>query len=166
MRSWSGQKVVIIGAARQGLALARYLLEHGASVVITDQRPLETLESARQALADVPGAAERLIWVCGAHPFSLLEGATLVCPSGGVPLTLPLIEEARRRSLPLSNDSQIFLEASPCKVIGITGSAGKTTTTTLVGRMWSGCRGFARTGSAIPAGLGGREYRLTVDCRG
>jgi UDP-N-acetylmuramoylalanine--D-glutamate ligase len=48
---------------------------------------------------------------------------------------LPLIAEARRRGIPLSNDSQIFLEAVPCKVIGITGSAGKTTTTTLVGRM-------------------------------
>ncbi len=50
MRIWSAQKVVIIGAARQGLALARYLLEHGASVVITDQQPLEALASARQAL--------------------------------------------------------------------------------------------------------------------
>ncbi len=59
----------------------------------------------------------------------------LVCPSGGVPLTLPLIVEARRRGIPLSNDSQIFLEAVPCRVVGITGSAGKTTTTTLVGRM-------------------------------
>jgi UDP-N-acetylmuramoylalanine--D-glutamate ligase len=135
MRAWSAQKVVIIGAARQGLALARYLLEHGASVVITDERPLEMLESACQALAGVAGAAERLSWVCGAHPFSLLEGATMVCPSGGVPLTLPLIEEARLQGLPISNDSQIFLEVAPCKVIGLTGSAGKTTTTTLVGRI-------------------------------
>jgi UDP-N-acetylmuramoylalanine--D-glutamate ligase len=135
MRTWSAQKVVIIGAARQGLALARYLLAHGASVVITDQRPFEALASARQALADVPDAAERLNWVCGGHPLSLLEGATLLCPSGGVPLNLPLIEEARRRGLPLSNDSQIFLEVASCKVIGITGSAGKTTTTTLVGRI-------------------------------
>ena len=135
MRAWSGQKVVIIGAARQGLALARYLLQHGASVLITDQRPLEALEPARQSLSGVPGAAERLSWVVGGHPFSLLEGATLVCPSGGVPLTLPLIEQAQRLGLPLSNDSQVFLDAASCKVIGITGSAGKTTTTTLVGRI-------------------------------
>jgi UDP-N-acetylmuramoylalanine--D-glutamate ligase len=46
-----------------------------------------------------------------------------------------LLAETARRGLPLSNDSQIFMEAVPCKVIGITGSAGKTTTTTLVGRM-------------------------------
>jgi UDP-N-acetylmuramoylalanine--D-glutamate ligase len=148
MKTWSGQKVVIIGAARQGLALARYFLEHGASVIITDLRSLEALESARQALADVPGAAERLSWVCGGHPFGLLDGAALVCPSGGVPLTLPLIEEARRLGLPLSNDSQIFLEVAPCKVIGITGSAGKTTTTTLVGRI--GQAAVSLPGKVVP----------------
>jgi UDP-N-acetylmuramoylalanine--D-glutamate ligase len=52
-----------------------------------------------------------------------------------VPLSLPLVAEARRLGLPLSNDSQILLEAVPCRVVGITGSAGKTTTTTLVGRI-------------------------------
>jgi UDP-N-acetylmuramoylalanine--D-glutamate ligase len=50
-------------------------------------------------------------------------------------LELPLIEAARERGLTLTNDSQIFLEAAPCKVVGITGSAGKTTTTALLGQM-------------------------------
>jgi UDP-N-acetylmuramoylalanine--D-glutamate ligase len=132
--NWSAEKVVIIGAARQGIALARYLIEHGALVVITDIRPLDELSIARESL-DRFASSGKLTWVCGGHPISVLEGATLVCPSGGVPLTLPLIMEARKRGIPLSNDSQIFLEAAPCKVVGITGSAGKTTTTTLVGRM-------------------------------
>jgi len=135
VNDWSDQKVVIIGAARQGQALARYLLEHGASVIITDQRPIEALDVAQQALADINTSSTKLQWVCGGHPFSLLADATLLCPSGGVPLDLPLIEEAQRRGISLSNDSQVFLETAPCKVIGITGSAGKTTTTTLVGRM-------------------------------
>ena len=113
MRDWSGQKVVIIGAARQGLALARYLLEHGASVVITDQRPLEALESARQALADVPGAVERLSWVCGGHPFSLLDGATLVCPSGGVPLTLPSDRRSPAAEVSRSRMTARFFWKSP-----------------------------------------------------
>jgi UDP-N-acetylmuramoylalanine--D-glutamate ligase len=52
-----------------------------------------------------------------------------------VPLTLPIVEEALKRGIPLSNDSQIFMEVVPCKTVGITGSAGKTTTTTLVGNM-------------------------------
>lgn len=131
MRVWEGKKVVILGAARQGVALARYLAGHGARVLLNDQRPCEALASARQALSGLP----RIEWVCGGHPFEVLDGATLVCPSGGVPLDLPIVVEARRRGIPLSNDSQLFLEAAPCRVVGITGSAGKTTTTTLVGRM-------------------------------
>ena len=51
------------------------------------------------------------------------------------PLTLPIVQEAIKRGIPLSNDTQIFMEVAPCKTIGITGSAGKTTTTTLVGEM-------------------------------
>src|SRR3990172_11082232 len=127
---WNGQRVVIIGAARQGIALARYLIHHGATVVLNDRLPQSELKAAQQALAGEP-----VVWVCGEHPLSLLEGADTVCPSGGVPLTLPLIVEAQRRGIPLSNDSQIFLDAAPCPVVGITGSAGKTTTTTLVGQM-------------------------------
>jgi UDP-N-acetylmuramoylalanine--D-glutamate ligase len=59
----------------------------------------------------------------------------VLCLSGGVPLTLPIVQEAVKRGIPLSNDTQIFMEVAPCKTIGITGSAGKTTTTTLVGEM-------------------------------
>jgi UDP-N-acetylmuramoylalanine--D-glutamate ligase len=133
-RDWSREIVVIIGAARQGIALARYLLEHGANVRITDLRPLESFTDAVQSLQAFSSAG-KLEWSCGGHPLSLLDQTTMVCPSGGVPLTLELVREARRRGILLSNDSQIFLEEAPCRVIGITGSAGKTTTTTLVARM-------------------------------
>jgi UDP-N-acetylmuramoylalanine--D-glutamate ligase len=122
--------VVVVGAARQGLALARYLAGHGAEVVVNDRLPASELGAAQKTLID-----EKVTWVCGDHPFSLLQGVDLICPSGGVPLDLPLIVEARRRGIPISNDSQIFLEVAPCAVLGITGSAGKTTTTTLVGRI-------------------------------
>lgn len=152
MSDWSGKKVVIIGVARQGIALARYLVRHGAQVVLNDQRPADELVASRAALADL-SENPALLWVFGGHPFDLLDGTDLVCPSGGVPLTLPLIKEAIRRGIQLSNDSQIFLETAPCKVIGITGSAGKTTTTTLVGRMadnWAGrCDQRAWTGGNI-----------------
>jgi UDP-N-acetylmuramoylalanine--D-glutamate ligase len=127
-------KVVVIGAARQGTALARYLVSQGALVILNDQRPCEALADVRHLMADLVTTG-KVIWVCGGHPLELLDGADMICPSGGVPLTIPLIQEALRRGIPLSNDSQIFLEACPCRTIGITGSAGKTTTTTLVGRM-------------------------------
>ena len=133
---WSGIQVVILGAARQGIALARYLLRHGAHVVLSDLRRREDLEDARRALAEAASSGPgSLKWVYEGHPLELLDGADLLCPSGGVPLDQPIVEQALRKGIPLSNNSQIFLEVSPAKVIGITGSAGKTTTTTLVGRM-------------------------------
>ncbi|MEJ5224553.1 MAG: Mur ligase family protein, partial [Anaerolineales bacterium] len=130
-KNWNGKRVVIIGAARQGLALARYLARHGARVVLNDRRTADQMEDEINRLSGLD-----VDWALGGHPVSLLDTPTdLVCLSGGVPLSNPLVVEAVRRGIPLSNDTQIFMEVVPCKTIGITGSAGKTTTTTLVGRM-------------------------------
>ena len=130
MSHWQGKRVIIIGAARQGIALARYLVNHGANIVINDRRPESEFLTIKQTLSDLP-----IEWVFGGHPIELLDRADIVCLSAGVPLSLPIIVEARKRNIPLSNDSQIFLEDSHCQVVGITGSAGKSTTTTLVGRI-------------------------------
>jgi UDP-N-acetylmuramoylalanine--D-glutamate ligase len=130
MKDWTGLRILIIGGARQGLAAARFLARNGAVVTLNDKRPLEQMEAARQTLAGLP-----IRWVLGEHPLGLLDETDQVCISGGVPLTLPIVAETIRRGLVLTNDSQIFMEAVSCPVIAITGSAGKTTTTTLVGRM-------------------------------
>jgi len=130
MTRWEGKQVVMIGAARQGIALSRYLASQGARVILNDRRSDEELNSVREELA-----SDRITWVTGAHPLEILTGTDLVCLSGGVPLSLPIVEAATRRNIPLSNDSQIFLEAVPCPVIGITGSSGKSTTTALVGEI-------------------------------
>ena len=136
MTDWKDMRVIVIGAARQGIALGRYLAVHGAKVVLNDKKPIEQLESARKSMSDLGGQiTSRIEWQVGSHPFSLLNGADLVCVSGGVPLDIPLIQEANKRGIPLSNDSQIFLEQCPCQTVGITGSAGKTTTTSLVGKI-------------------------------
>ncbi|HND48283.1 MAG TPA: UDP-N-acetylmuramoyl-L-alanine--D-glutamate ligase, partial [Anaerolineales bacterium] len=130
MTNWTGKHVLILGAARQGLALARWLARHGANVTLNDSRREEDLITAKKSLADV-----NVTWAVGGHPLELLDTTDVLCISGGVPLTLPIVEEAIKRDIPLSNDSQIFMEVVPCKTVGITGSAGKTTTTTLVGNM-------------------------------
>lgn len=136
MTDWNGKRVIVIGAARQGIALGRYLAIHGAHVIMNDQKTADQLAHALESLDSLGGqAAGQIEWFFGSHPVSLLDGADLVCPSGGVPLDLPLLQEARRLGIQLSNDSQIFLDACPCLTIGITGSAGKTTTTTLVGKI-------------------------------
>lgn len=127
---WTKKKVLVIGAARQGLALARFLASHGAIVTLNDGRPEQDMQSSKNQMEDIP-----ILWVLGEHPLELLQDTDLVCISGGVPLDIPLIVEAVNKKIPLSNDSQIFMENVPCPVIGITGSAGKTTTTTLLGEI-------------------------------
>ena len=122
--------MLVLGAARQGIALARWLCRHGAAVTLSDTKTEEALAEARASLANLP-----IQWALGGHPMSLLEGAEVVCLSGGVAADLPIVREAVRRGLTLTNDTQIFMDLAPCKTIGITGSAGKTTTTAMLGEM-------------------------------
>jgi UDP-N-acetylmuramoylalanine--D-glutamate ligase len=128
--NWEGKRFVIIGAARQGQAAARFLANCGAIVTINDQRPSSDLVAAKTSLQDLP-----IHWVLGSHPFEILDKVDFLCLSGGVPTSLPIIQEAVNRGIPLTNDTQVFLQVVPCKTIGITGSAGKTTTTALVGKI-------------------------------
>jgi UDP-N-acetylmuramoylalanine--D-glutamate ligase len=130
MTNWNNTHTLILGAARQGIALARWLSRHGSHVILSDSRHADELVSARASLADTD-----VEWAAGGHPLELLNNTDVLCLSGGVPLTLPIVQEAVKRGIPLSNDTQIFMEVVPCKTIGITGSAGKTTTATLVGKM-------------------------------
>jgi UDP-N-acetylmuramoylalanine--D-glutamate ligase len=128
--NWQGKNVLILGAARQGQALARFLASRKANVILNDRRSAAQLGTAVDALTSIG-----VEWVLDTHPLSLLDRVDLVCLSGGIPLTLPIVKAASERGLPLTNDSQVFIEEVKAPVIGITGSAGKTTTTTLVGRM-------------------------------
>jgi UDP-N-acetylmuramoylalanine--D-glutamate ligase len=129
--------VVILGLARQGTALARYFASQGARVIVSDLRSGSEL---RPAVDDL--RAFEIEYVLGEHPLSLLDACDLLCLSGGIPLGIPIVREALRRGIRLSSDAQVFMQRCPAKVVGITGSAGKTTTTTLVGKMLaaSGCR--------------------------
>jgi UDP-N-acetylmuramoylalanine--D-glutamate ligase len=129
-KQWKDQRILIVGAARQGLALARFASRQGAIVTLNDKRSLEELKDAIDKMKEYT-----ISWELGHHDLSLLENIDIVLVSGGVPLSIPLLVEAQKLALPLSNDTQIFMESVPCTVIGITGSSGKTTTTTLVARM-------------------------------
>ena len=66
MTDWTGKRVLILGAARQGQALARWLARHGARVTLSDKRSEADLEPARQALADLP-----IEWAPGGHPLGI-----------------------------------------------------------------------------------------------
>lgn len=140
--SYAGLRVVILGMARQGMATARFFLARGARVTVSDLRSAEQLAVACDNLAQyaaehVPatGPKPALHTVLGGHPLALLDEADLLCLSGGVSPAIPIVQEAARRGIRLSNDGQLTALHCPVPIVGITGSAGKTTTTTLVGLM-------------------------------
>lgn len=156
----AGKKVVVLGLARQGMALARYLVREGATVTISDLRDAEELREALGSLSDIPAH-----FVLGEHPFSILSDADLVCLSGGVPVHAPIVVEAQRRGIPLSNDAQLFLERCSAPVVGITGSSGKTTTTALVGRMLQRDRFLTWVGGNIGRPLVDRLWEIREEDR-
>lgn len=129
-----GKRAVILGLARQGAALARFFVAQGAHVTLSDSAPAEKLTAELDALRELPIALE-----LGGHPRHLLDGCDLLCLSGGVPPQIELVQTAVERKIPLSNDSLLTLQLARAGALGptiaITGSSGKTTTTTLVGKM-------------------------------
>ena len=145
MFNFHNRNILILGLARQGLALCRYFVAQGANVTVSDAAPAEKLGAELAALNGLPVSL-----ALGSHPLSLLDGCDLLCLSGGVPAQLPIVQEAIQRGIRLSNDSLLTLQLAPCPVIAITGSSGKTTTTTLVGEMLR--RSFADTGRTIHVG--------------
>ncbi len=120
--------------ARQGLALARFFAAAGAAVTISDAAPAEKLAAEIAKLGSLP-----IELALGGHPLALLDDCDLLCLSGGVPAQLPFVQAAIQRHIPLSNDSLLTVQLASQAGLGpiavITGSSGKTTTTTLVGLM-------------------------------
>ena len=130
MDEFKGKRLLILGLARQGKALARFATEVGAAVTITDLRPPEKLQDILAELSDLD-----IQYVLGEHPMELVDETDILAVSGGVPLEAPLVQAAEAKGIPITNDSLEFSKRTPTAVIGITGSAGKTTTTALTGVM-------------------------------
>ena len=131
---------VIVGLGRTGLSCARYLRERGCRLAVTDTRPEPPQLAALRAL-------DPQIPLClGGLDERLLDDALCVVVSPGVSLEEPFLAEARRRGLEILGDIELFARAVDAPVVGITGTNGKSTVTTLLGRM------AARSGMKVRVG--------------
>src|SRR5262245_16960434 len=125
--SVAGQRVVVVGAARSGVAAAELLARRGARVTVTDRK---AEIDAADALADRGIALE-----LGGHRAGTLASADLVVVSPGVPLDQPALRAARDAGVPIVGELELASRWLKGRVIAITGTKGKSTTTTLTGRM-------------------------------
>jgi UDP-N-acetylmuramoylalanine--D-glutamate ligase len=120
---------VVVGLGRTGFSCARYLYKHGWRVAVTDTRDAPPQLARLRALdADIE------VRLGGLDP-QLLEDALCVVASPGISLAAPFFAEARRRGLEIVGDIELFARAVDAPVAGITGTNGKSTVTTLLGRM-------------------------------
>src|SRR5882672_7584366 len=125
--SISGQRVVVVGAARSGVAAAELAVRRGARVTLTEARAAFDGQDRLKAA----GVALEL----GGHQPETLANADLIVASPGVPLDQPVFDAARGRGVETIGELEFAWRWITGRVIAITGTKGKSTTTTLVGRM-------------------------------
>ena len=126
-----GKRTTVVGLGIEGTALVRYLVAQEASVTVSDAKLSEALSDA---LTRIHGLPVRLS--LGENRVEDCLEADVVFVSQGVPLDLPALLAARAHDIPLSSMTRLFMARCPAPIAGITGSAGKTTTTALVGQMF------------------------------
>lgn len=129
---YKGQRVLVVGAGKSGLAAAEKLLKNEAQVFITDRLGRDELPGL-QKLELLGLKAEQQILKREPDIDSLKPDFLVLSP--GVPPTLPFIQEAVARGIPLRSEIEIALKDSPATLVGITGSNGKTTTARLCGEL-------------------------------
>ena len=126
----AGKKVLVIGAARSGIACARFLAARGATVALNDRKPLEEWSSAALALKD-----DGIACLAGEVPGWLLENIELVVVSPGVPTKSIPIRYAERAGAEIIGEVELAYRFLKGRIVAITGTNGKTTTTTLIGEL-------------------------------
>lgn len=127
---WSGKKVLVLGLARSGVAVAKLLHRLGADVTVNDMKPREQAPEA----AELEKIGIRVI--CGGHPEGIVHPRIdVLVKNPGIPYHIAPIREALQKDIPVVTEVEVAYGLSRSSFIGITGSNGKTTTTTLVGEM-------------------------------
>jgi UDP-N-acetylmuramoylalanine--D-glutamate ligase len=125
-----GKKVLVVGLGKSGLAAALFLRHRGAQVTVSDVRSAEALAK------DIPALLEEGIMVeAGGHGLLTFRRQDLIVVSPGVPLTTPELVQVRSFGLPVIGELELAARFIRGKMLAVTGSNGKTTTTTLLGEI-------------------------------
>ncbi|MDD5723102.1 MAG: UDP-N-acetylmuramoyl-L-alanine--D-glutamate ligase [Syntrophales bacterium] len=153
----NGKTVLVIGLGKTGVATARFLLERGARVLIADEKLVCELGDAIDALG---GAGDVELGI-GQDDMDVLSRTDLIVPSPGVPPFNPLLVEGAGRRIPIVSELELASGYVKKPIIAITGTNGKTTTTTLIGEMLAHCgkRVFigGNIGTPLISYVGGRQ---------
>lgn len=127
IKTYQNKKVLVLGLARSGFSAAKLLHDLGALVTVNDGKPFAENPEAQDLLA----LGVKVI--TGSHPIELLdEGFSLVVKNPGIPYSQPLVQKALEKKIPVITEVELAYQISEAPIIGITGTNGKTTTTTMI----------------------------------
>ena len=169
--SFDGGPVAVLGLARSGIALARFLADRGAFVTVYDGRPADELGEAIAALGD-----RHILLMLGpdVDPEDVLRGQAMVTASPSInsryPTTEPRLREALRTleaagRVPVLSEVDLFLRLCPAPVVGVTGTKGKTTTSALTAAVLRASGRPTLLGGNIGTPLVERLPEITADYR-
>ena len=126
----ANKRVLVVGLGKSGVASALFLKKHGARVTVSDAKPEDQLRSEIPLLLDHGITVET-----GGHGDRTFRGQDLIVVSPGVPVDAPHLVQARALGEPVIGEIELAAQFLPGPIVAITGSNGKTTTTTLVGEI-------------------------------
>jgi UDP-N-acetylmuramoylalanine--D-glutamate ligase len=128
------KKILVVGLARTGVAVARFLAGHGAKVIVTDMKDEATLAPFLEKLADLD-----IDYELGRHDKHTFLMADLIVVSPGVPMDIKPLLLARSQRRPVISEIELAVAFLSAPMVAITGTNGKTTTTTLTGEIFTAC---------------------------
>lgn len=128
------KKVLVVGLGRSGIAAAKFAANCGARVCVSEKRSRDEVKEAIKALEGFS-----VEYSCGQNDPVMMVGADLIIASPGVPLNLKGLEEARKKNIPIIGELELALSQIEVPLIAVTGTNGKTTTTSLIGHILSMC---------------------------
>ena len=157
-----GRRVLVMGLGLfgGGVGAVRFLCREGARVTVTDLRPEEALRESLNALDSLP-----VVYRLGGHEAADFRAADLIVANPGVPRSSPYLNVAGERGIPVTTEICLFAERCRAPVVGITGSSGKTTTTSLVGEMMRRRHPRTMVGGNIGGSLLDELDEITADTR-
>lgn len=129
--NWNNKKVAVLGAGVEGLATVRYLHEKGATLTVLDEQEKDVMD--QEAINEIEMLGVEL--VTGRTSLDNLGQYDVVVRSPGVKLSRKELQEALANGIHITSQTELFLEECPCRVIGVTGTKGKGTTSTLIYEM-------------------------------
>ncbi|WP_054711362.1 UDP-N-acetylmuramoyl-L-alanine--D-glutamate ligase [Secundilactobacillus paracollinoides] len=149
IQTYQGKRVIVVGLAKSGFNAAKLLHQLGAVVTVTDQQPLDKNAEAQELNA----TGDYVVLTDEQTPDQLDAGFDLMVKNPGIPYDVPIVKAALAQKLPIITEIELASEINEAELIAVTGSNGKTTTTTMITKMLNQERPAGRSAYAGNIGI-------------